>query len=252
MATGPFRNRWIAGVAIVIGAVVLAGGVAWAGASDRIATSPPERVTLAPPPPPERPAVAVLGDSFASGAGADWQTGWVQLVADSMCWTVLPVSRPRGIGAQGGTGYTTAAAEIGKLRYSDRVDAVTAGNPQVVLVQGGINDRAATPQAITDAAAETFRAVQESVGDAAVIAIGPVVPPDPTIPQPEVARISGAVAAAAHNVGIPYIDPVAERWLTDVAVWSTDGTNPNRAGHREYAQRLVDKMILGGIRPSCK
>lgn len=251
MTTGSVRSRWLAGLLIVIGVAVLAGGVAWAGASDRVEASPPAHVSLQPPPPPQRPALAVLGDSFATGAGADWQTGWVQLVADSMCWTVLPASRPRGIGAQGGTGYTTAAADIGKLRYGDRVDAVTAGNPQIMLVQGGINDRAARSEAITQAAATTFRAVKQKLGDATVIAIGPVAPPDPTIPQAEAARISAAIAAAAHNVGIPYVDPVAERWLSNPANWSTDHTNPNREGHREYSQRLVDKFVQSGVKPSC-
>lgn len=251
MATGSVRNRWLAGVSIVFGVAVLAGGVAWASASGRVATSPPAHVSLEPPPPPERPALAVLGDSFASGAGADWQTGWVQLVADSMCWTVLPASRPRGIGAQGGTGYTTAAADIGKLRYGDRVNPVTAGNPQIMLVQGGINDRAASSEAITEAAASTFRALKDKVGEATVIVIGPVAPPDPTIPSVEAARVSGAIAAAAHNVGLPYIDPVAERWLVDPALWSADHTNPNKDGHREYAQRLVDKFIGAGVKPSC-
>ncbi|MHC9291438.1 SGNH/GDSL hydrolase family protein [Mycobacterium sp. LTG2003] len=251
MTTGSLRGRWLAGLLIVIGVVALAGGVAWASAGNRVETSPPARVSLEPPPPPERPALAVLGDSFSSGAGADWQTGWVQLVADSMCWTVLPASRPRGIGAQGGTGYTTAAAEIGKLRYGDRVDAVMAGNPQIILVQGGINDRAARSEVITEAAAATFRAVKAKSGDAEFIAIGPVAPPDPTIPPEEAARVSGAIAAAAHNVGVPYIDPVAERWLVNPAMWSPDHTNPNREGYREYAQRLVDKFVQAGVKPSC-
>jgi lysophospholipase L1-like esterase len=138
-------------------------------------------------------------------------------------------------------------------RYRDRAPAVTAGSPRVVLVEGGLNDTGApTSQEITDAAARTFTAVKERIGTGTVIAIGPLLTPaQRTVPE-EVARVSGAIAAAAQQVDIPYIDPVAEQWLADPRMFGTDQIHPNTEGYREYTQRLIDRLKLIGLASDCK
>ena len=252
MATGlAGKGRLIAAI-VVMGVIALVGGVLWANHRDRITPPPSEPISLNLSRAPEHPTLAVLGDNYAAGYGPGWSSGWVRLLSDRMCWTLMPVSGEHGAGAEGGTGFTTAGRDPGMARYADRVTAVTAGNPRVVLVEGGLNDQGApTSQEITDAAAKTFIAVKER-GTGTVIAIGPLLTPYPyTVPE-EVARVSGAIATAAEAVGIPYIDPVAEHWLDDRRLFGADLVHPNTDGYREYAQRLIDKFTLIGVESGCK
>jgi lysophospholipase L1-like esterase len=165
----------------------------------------------------------------------------------------MPASGQEGVGIQGGTGFTTAGSEPGHERYLDRVSAVTAGSPQVVLVEGGLNDRGApVSQEITDAAAKTFAAVKEQIGTGAVIAIGPLLMPSPHTAPEEIARVSGAVRVAAEANGIPFIDPVAEGWLADPEMFGTDQIHPSTDGYREYTRRLMDSLDFLGLASACE
>jgi acyl-CoA thioesterase-1 len=253
MATGSAGKGRLIGSIVVMGVIALVGGVVWANQSDRITPPPSAPISLELSRAPKYPTFAVLGDNYATGWGPGWSSGWVRLLGDRMCWTVMPVSREGGVGAEGGTGFTTAGPEPRMARYPDRVTAVTAGSPQVVLVEGGLNDQGApTSQEINDAATRTFTAVKERIGTGTVIAIGPLLTPSPdTVPE-EVARVSGAIAAAAEAVGIPYIDPVAEHWLNDRGLFGADLVHPNTDGYREYAQRLIDKFKHIGLASGCK
>jgi hypothetical protein len=67
----------------------------------------------------------------------------------------------------------------------------------------------------------------------------------------EVARVSGAIAAAAETTGIAYIDPVAEHWLAEPQMFGEDQVHPSTDGYREYAQRVIDHLKLIGLESSC-
>lgn len=253
MATGSAAKGMLTGSIVLMGLIALVGGVVWANQRDRIAPPPSAPISLQVSSAHAYPTFAVLGDSYAEGYGPGWASGWVRLLSDRMCWTLMPASGEHGAGIQHGTGFTTAGPEPGMARYLDRVAAVTAGSPEVVLVEGGLNDQGApTSEEITDAAARTFTAVKERIGTGTVIAIGPLMTYGPyTVPE-EVNRVSAAIAAAADAVGIPYIDPVDEQWLADPQMFSTDQVHPNRDGYREYTRRLMDKLNLIGLTSACK
>jgi acyl-CoA thioesterase I len=253
MATGPATKRMLTGSIIVTSLVGLVGAVAWANQRDRIVPPPSAPVSLEVPSALAYPTFAVLGDSYAEGYGPGWASGWVRLLSDRMCWALMPASGEHGAGIQHGTGFTTAGREPGMARYLDRVEAVTAGKPNVVLVEGGLNDQGApTSEEITDAATKTFTAAKERIGTGTVIAIGPLMTQgEYTVPE-EVTRVSAAIATAAAAVGIPYVDPVAEHWLADPAMFSSDQVHPNRDGYREYTQRLMDHLKLMGKPSACR
>jgi lysophospholipase L1-like esterase len=253
MATGSAGKVALIGSIVLMGLIALVGGVVWANQRDRIAPPPSAPIALEQSRDSKHPTFAVLGDNYAAGYGPGWSSGWVRLLADRMCWTLMPVSGEHGAGIQGGTGFTTAGPDPGMERYLDRAMAVTAGSPQVVLVEGGLNDQGApTSQEITDDAAGTFTAVKERIGTGTVIAIGPLLTPSPyTVPE-EVERVSGAIAAAAEAARIPYIDPVAEHWLADPQMFGADQIHPNTDGYREYTRRLMDSLELIGLASACK
>jgi acyl-CoA thioesterase I len=238
-------------VAVVVAAAALIGGVFLVNSKQKVAPPPAAAAKLSLPPAPDRPGIAVLGDAYANGDGAGWTNGWVPIVADRMCWQLTPASEPRGAGAQSSTGFTTGNS-TGEQRYRDRVDAITKAQPKVVIVEGGLNDVPARSEDITKAAQDTFEAIRGQVDEQTIIvAIGPVAPPSPKIPRSEVTRVSDAIAAGARNAGVSYINPVKDNWLQDPAMYSPDMIHPNREGYREYAQRLVDTLVLNGVQPNC-
>lgn len=253
MATGLAAKVGLVGSIVAMGIVALVGGVLWVNQRDRITPPPSAPVSLEIPRDPTHPTFAVLGDNYAAGNGPGWPSSWVRLLSDRMCWTLMPASGQHGAGIQSGTGFTTAGTDPGKARYLDRASAVTAGSPQVVLVEGGLNDQGApTSKEITDAAAATFNSVKEQIGTGTVIAIGPLLTPSPFNVPGEAERVSAAIAAAAEKVGIPYLDPIAEQWLADPRLFGADQVNPNTDGYREYTDKLMDRLKLIGLESACK
>lgn len=253
MATGSAATRWLMGTLVVLSVVALVGGVLWANHRDRITPPPAAPVSLEVPTSHAYPTFAVLGDSYAEGYGPGWASGWVRLLSDRMCWTLMPASGEKGAGIQHGTGFTTAGREPGMARYLDRVPAVTAGEPDIVLVEGGLNDQGApTSEEITDAAARTFSAVKVRIPAGTVIAIGPLMTQGEYTYPDEVRRVSAAIAAGAEAAGTPFVDPVTEQWLADPNMFSSDQVHPSRDGYREYTQRLMDNLSRMGLTSACK
>ncbi|MBE1547980.1 lysophospholipase L1-like esterase [Mycobacterium sp. OAS707] len=254
MATGSVTKRRWPGSIVVLSLITLIGGVLWANQRDRITPPPSAPVSLEVPAGQAYPTFAVLGDSYAEGYGPGWASGWVRLLSDRMCWTLTPASGEHGAGIQHGTGFTTAGRDPGTARYLDRVPAVTAGKPDVVLVEGGLNDQGApTSEEITAIAARTFTAIKERIPTGTVVAIGPLMTTGQyTVPE-ELRRVSAALAAAAGEAGIPYISPIDEQWLaTDPNMFSSDEIHPNRDGYREFTRRLMDDLKTIGLTSSCK
>jgi lysophospholipase L1-like esterase len=251
MAIGSTTRSAMQASVVVVSLISLVCAVLWVNRRDRIDEPASAPVSLEVTSNHPHPTFAVLGDSYAEGYGPGWASGWVRLLADRMCWTLMPASGKDGVGIQHGTGFTTAGREPGLARYLDRVAAVTAGKPDIVLVEGGLNDQGApTSEEITDAAARTFSAVKE--GSRTVIGIGPLMTQGPyTVPE-EVTRVSTALAAAAKIVGIHYVNAVEEHWLSDPGLFSSDQIHPNRDGYREYTRRLMDDMKLIGLTSDCK
>jgi acyl-CoA thioesterase-1 len=182
-----------------------------------------------------RVRAAFLGDSYTVGVGDDERGGYVRPVAERLEWEPLAFG-------QAGTGYVNpGATEPGSAPYLDRVPAVIAAAPEVVIVQGSTND-ARRPEDIRAAALAVFTALRDGLPEARIIAVGPVLPP---IESPDdVRRVTDAVAAAAATAGVPFMDPVAEGWLPfgNVALYDGDLLHPSPAGYDEFAARLGDRM----------
>lgn len=222
--------------ALAAGIVALGAGLVCLGNRDRVETPPPAAMSF-------DETFAVLGDSYAEGAGADWETGWVNRISDQMCWTLVKVS------AQGGTGYVASRSDPGHVSFPNRVDRVATDHPGIILVQGGLNDTTAPSEEITSAAAATFADLARRAAGATIVVIGPVQTPmtDPA----EVARVGAAIAAAATERGVHYLDPVKEGWVADARYFVDDGFHLNPDGYGEYARKLGDALKRDGLQPSC-
>lgn len=181
------------------------------------------------------PAFAVLGDSYAAAAGAsDMTKGWVVQFARAMCWNLMENA------AQPGTGYTTGGRP-GTAPFANRVASVIDAKPSIVFVEGGGNDYLATPDDLYAAATDVFAQIRNGLGDQVqIVAIGPTWTPNKN-PE-ELVRTSGAIAAAAADSGVTFIDPFAEFWTVDPAYFVADGYHLNDSGYAQFTNRLIDDV----------
>ncbi|MGY2080191.1 SGNH/GDSL hydrolase family protein [Modestobacter sp. SYSU DS0657] len=179
----------------------------------------------------EATTVAFLGDSYTEGVGSSDGAGYVSSTAHAL--GIVPI-----VFAEGGTGYVNPGDDPGESTYGERVAAVVAAKPDVVVVQGGTNDHAAPAERIADAASAVFAGLRAGLPDAVLVVLGPVNPPD--LPREAVREVDAALAAAAEASDAVYIDALGEGWLEPADVhFGVGDTHPNDRGYSELADRLV-------------
>ncbi|MBB5642430.1 SGNH/GDSL hydrolase family protein [Cryobacterium roopkundense] len=180
--------------------------------------------------PPERTKVAFIGDSYTGRAGVDPVNNYIEYLADMHpLWDVVPFG-------EGGTGYTNPGqAAENETTFLGRVPAVAESAPDIVFVQGGLNDQG--PVARTQsAAAELFAAVQAQAPSARIVAVGPSYPPAGN--RDSIDRARTAIAAAAASAGVSFVDPAAEGWLPDPDDNYVDGIHLSPKGNEQFAALL--------------
>ncbi|MEX5718170.1 SGNH/GDSL hydrolase family protein [Geodermatophilus maliterrae] len=196
--------------------------------------------TTAPTTPPTTTAGGVravfLGDSYTVGVGSDGPTYAAQ-VADRLGWTQVEA-------AQSGTGYVADGGGRGNAPFGDRVDDVAAADPDVVVVQGSTNDVGADPAAVAAAAAHLYGDLAAAVPDADVVVLGPLAPPE--VPRPGVEAVRDALATAAGQAGLRFVDPVAGGWLEPPEGLYADGLHPDDEGYARLADELVEELRAAG------
>ena len=210
----------LAGTAVVL---LLRGGPA---DDPQVATSP------SPAAPPSTTEVVFLGDSWTVGVGASRGRGYAPLAAERLGWAyeLLGIS---------GSGYLAGGAGG---PYADRVEEAVGLEPDLVVVQGSLNDSGADPEALDRATADTLRRLRAAAGDrTAILVVG--APDTPGTDPAVIARINSAIAAAAAAARLPFVDPARAGWTdpADPGIWA-DPVHPDDAGHRLVAEALVPHM----------
>ena len=194
----------------------------------------------ATPPAAAGPKVAFLGDSYTAGSGANPGGGYAYLLSNAMRW------QPVVLG-EGGTGYVNPGPTgSGRKPFTDRVADVVAAKPSIVIVQGSTNDSG--EDKVRAAATQVYSQLKAGLPDAKIIVVGPLDPP-----KADHTAIPGdrqALADAASEAGLLFIDPVAERWVTDPARFPVDGLHPDQTGHAQIAEALASKLSSAGIKPA--
>ncbi|MDN4475447.1 SGNH/GDSL hydrolase family protein [Demequina sp. SYSU T00192] len=208
---------------IVLILLAIAGAGAWVW-HDRQPT--PVR-TWTPPPPAIPPVVSVVGDSYTGGSNMDSgrEARWPALLGDDYAITTFHV---------GGSGYVTPAQQDGEpSTYVTRAAEVDPES-DLVLFFGSINDVGASPEDVTAAAAEAVDIAEVKAPGANIVVVGPASPEWP-VPD-ELIEVRDAVAAAAMEARVVFIDPIESGWFDGRAgLIGDDGIHPNDAGQTYLA-----------------
>ncbi len=163
--------------------------------------------------------ITVIGDSYSTGDTlADRAEAWVDDFAVEQNATLSVL-------AQGGTGYTNAGF-CGDSTFSTRVSRVSATDPQLVIVEGGLNDTGATEGDERTAAERVLR----SLRGYDVVVVGPV---DVPVLKGE-ASVDRALSGAARAEGAHYVS--ALDWPIALG---PDKKHPSVDGHAEFAKRVL-------------
>ena len=182
------------------------------------------------------PRVVFLGDSYtAESADGD---GYVPPVAEAMGWD--PV-----LAAVRGTGYVATGTSPDSGPFEERLAAVVADRPDVVVVQGSTNDVGSSVGQVQAAAQRLYAELAVRLPEARVVVVGPLAPPG--IDPAGVAAVRDALARACAAAGLPFIDPVAGGWLVPTAGLFADPVHPNETGYRQLAGELVAELRAAGL-----
>lgn len=201
--------------------------------------------------------LAVLGDSLVWGAGivssGQQALGFVPQLGRLLGWAVTNL----GIG---GTGWATdVTTGVTAVRFSQRLADIYTAAPDVVLIPGSQNDKAAALGAINTEVAASIAAIKTNLPSAKIILASTLFPATPTTARGgfDVARravMDAEVKSAVDaTTGVSYID--ASGWFTGTgrvgtpdggnADWfrtSIDWAHPSAEGHTYLARRFAPEL----------
>jgi lysophospholipase L1-like esterase len=211
------------GATVVIAAVSTTGG----GPADGIPAAQD----------PAASTVVFIGDSWTDGAGATDRVGFAHLTGEQL-------GGPHWVLGIGGSGYVVP--EAGRT-YADRIPVALRADPDLVVVQGSLNERNTPLPDLAPAVARTLTRLRVELGEAGVLVLGASYVPG--VPDEVIDGINDTIRAAAEQLGLRFVDVAAESWTdpADPSVWA-DPIHPNDRGHLQIAQRLAP--LIAGSSPA--
>jgi hypothetical protein len=186
---------------------------------------------------PENPRVLVFGDSWTYGSASTPVTsGYAYVLGDLTGWDVT-------VDGVRGSGYLKPG--IDGPTFGERIAALDPDlDPDLIILQGSINDRLLYPEmdyaAAVNAAWDSLVALYP---DAQVLILGPA-PHRLPVHEGTVA-IDRDLATLAATRNWWYISPLREAWITDANFLDVIDTSeiaanhPSTAGHAYLADRLA-------------
>lgn len=228
----------IAVLATATAAVVLGVWRPWTPAVlDAQVLASEEVVSVAPAPLalPEHPHVLVFGDSWTYGSAASEPTlGYAYLLPDLLDGETT-------VDGLRGSGYLRPG--IDGPSFGERIAALDPTlDPDLVIIQGSINDRAQGAEGYREAVTAAWDALAAVYQEAAIVVLGPA--PHELPVDAGTVRIDRDLTALASARGWWYISPLQEQWITeqnylDVIAVDPGNQHPSDAGHRYLAEKVA-------------
>jgi lysophospholipase L1-like esterase len=249
------RRLPVAGVviAVILAVAAVALGVwrPWTGTPSTepvgAAAAGDDVVAIAPAPLalPEHPTVLVFGDSWTYGSAANVPTeGYAYVLAELLDGETI-------VDGVRGSGYLKPG--IDGPAFGERIAALDpALDPDLVILQGSINDREQGAAGYRDAVNAAWDAMAAKYPAATIVILGPA--PHELPVGAGTARIDADLAELAAARGWWYISPVAQNWITDQNYLSVIDVevgrkHPSTDGHRYLAEKVAAALAELGDAP---
>ncbi|WP_345558391.1 SGNH/GDSL hydrolase family protein [Nonomuraea rosea] len=212
--------------------------MALSGCSGAVAGSTPARSPVTPAVPARQvaPVLMFVGDSFTVGSGPvpAWRT-YASETGRLLGWQ--PV-----IAGAGGTGYLNGGRVGRTFQRSFEVELAWRPQPDVLVLSGGHNDQRWSTVRVGRAAERLVEDVRAHWPGTRIVMVGPIwLDGAPA----KAYRVRDALARAAGREGVPFLDPMRERWVTGRPsdVMLPDGVHPTAAGHERIAAWLASELV---------
>ncbi|WP_176697181.1 SGNH/GDSL hydrolase family protein [Microbacterium sp. 3J1] len=240
-------------VAVILAIAALVLGILrpWSGApsSDPVgaAASNDSAVAIAPAPLllPEDPTVLVFGDSWTYGSAATEPTlGYAYVLADLLDGETI-------VNGVRGSGYLKPGLD--GPAFGERIAALDPGlAPDLVVMQGSINDREQGAAGYREAVDAAWDAMSAKYPDATIVILGPA--PHELPVGAGTARIDVDLGELAAARGWWYISPIADGWISTqnyLSVIDVDlgRRHPSTDGHRYLAEKVAAALAELGDAP---
>ncbi len=164
--------------------------------------------------------VLVIGDSWSVGLGQDELT---------RSWAARLPGRVHVRGFSG-SGYSAGASECGAFSFHDRAPTAVGVRPQIVVVQGGLNDYD-QPGAAID---RGFRSLMADLAGQRVVVVGPA---DAPARSGAVPRVEAQLEVLCDLYGVPYVSTV------DLELdYLDDRLHLTEEGHRAFGDAVAARL----------
>jgi lysophospholipase L1-like esterase len=174
--------------------------------------------------------VAFLGDSFVAGYGGGGGS-YVDQVGSILGATITA----DGVVGSGLVNYGDG------LPYGPRLAALLYSNPDVLVIQGSVNDLQTPSQAVADAATSLVDSAKLHRPKVAIALVGPIYLTSETLPA--LLEQRSALEEVAAEEKITYIDPAG--WITDATAPTLigfDHIHPTAAGYTVIATQMAKQL----------
>jgi lysophospholipase L1-like esterase len=238
------RRPWlpIVGAALAVALVcVVAAWRPWAVPSIPAAAPDAASVVTVSPAPlaiPQNARVLIFGDSWVYGSAAVVPTeGFAYRLGASEGWDTV-------VNGVRGSGYLKPGLDGGS--YGERIAALDpALDPDLIIVEGSINDRRLPAKGYRDAVTAAWDALAAMYPAAAIVILGPS--PQVLPVEPATARIDEDLRDLAALRGWWYVSPIADDWITtanylEVIDTGLGRNHPSTAGHAYLAERMAESL----------
>ena len=214
----------------------------WAAEPNAVVATAEDTVAAIVAPAPlviaEHARVLIFGDSWTYGSAASLPTlGYAYVVGERLGWETT-------VDGVRGSGSLKPGLDGGS--YGERIAGLDSNlDPDLVIVEGSINDRRLPADGYREAVTTAWDALEALYPAASIVILGPA--PQVLPVEEPTARIDADLAALAAARGWWYISPLADEWITpenylDVIDTGIGRDHPSTTGHAYLATRLAEAL----------
>lgn len=162
----------------------------------------------------------VIGDSWSVGLGQDdLGLSWAGQLAGEV-----------HVAGFSGSGFSARASRCGRVSFHDRAPSALGARPELVVVEGGLNDHDQPAAAVE----RGFRALMAVLAGQHVVIVGPAAAPARAHAVP---RVEALLQDLSAEYGVPYV-ATSDLDLSYLA----DRLHLTDAGHREFGTAVAERI----------